>query len=397
MQMSKMKQDLNKANIRYEPWLKITPELNEPDFYQESENSSRRLSYAEAIREALDQTLELDPSVFVMGQGVDDPGGMFGTTLNLHRKYGQERVFDTPLSENGLMGAAIGAAIGGMRPVYFHNRPDFLLLAMDQIVNHASKWNFMYGGAVNVPLVIWACIGRGWGSAAQHSQALQGLFMHIPGLKLVMPSTCYDAKGLMLSAIVDNNPVIIIEHRFNFKNKGFVPECIYRVPFGKGVIRRPGKDVTIVSISSMVIEAYKAADELAKEGIEAEVIDLRTLRPLDEEIILHSVAKTQRLVVTDTGWKTGGVTAEIAALVAEKGFASLHAPIRRVASPDLPTPAGYTLEQEFYKGLPEIVKAARDVVEWKGLTIGETGKNLCLGWRDAARGSDIAGTETARL
>jgi pyruvate dehydrogenase E1 component beta subunit len=349
------------------PWSKIKPEAQELEFDQELEGGNNRwLSYPDAIREALDQALELAPGVFVMGQGVDDPQGMFGTTLNLHLKYGRGRVFDTPLSENGLMGIAVGAAIGGMRPVYFHNRPDFLLLAMDQLVNHAAKWSYMFGGAVSVPLVIWACIGRGWGSAAQHSQALQGLLMHVPGLKLVMPSTCYDAKGLMLSAIADDNPVIIIEHRYNFKYKGLVPEQEYRVPLGKGVVRKPGKDVTLVGTSYMAIEAYKAAEELAKDGIDAEVIDPRTLCPLDEEIILTSVKKTGRLVVADTGWRTGGVCAEIMALVAENGFASLGAPVRRVTSPDVPTPAGYTLEEAFYTGMPEIVAAARELVEWKG-------------------------------
>ena len=364
MQLSKMNRELlNKENSRYEPWLKITSELNEPDFYHESKNSGRRLSYAEAIREALDQALSLDSRVFVMGQGVDDPAAMFGTTLNLHEKYGRERVFDTPLAENGLTGIAVGAAIGGMRPVYFHNRPDFLLLAMDQIVNHASKWHYMFGGAVNVPLVIWACIGRGWGSAAQHSQALQGLFMHIPGLKLIMPATCYDAKGLMLSSIADNNPVIILEHRYNFKHKGFVPEEPYRVPIGKGIVRKPGKDITIIAASYMVTEAYHAALELAKDGIDAEVIDLRTLRPLDEELILTSVKKTGRVVAADTGWKTGGITAEISALIVEKGFAFLKAPVLRVACPDVPTPAGYTLEEAFYAGIPEIITAVRKLMK----------------------------------
>ncbi len=347
------------------PWSKIGSELDEPNYYSNRNEQGRRLSYPEAIREALDQALGIDPRVFVMGQGVDDPAGMFGTTLNLHKKYGNKRAFDTPLSENGLMGFAVGAAIGGMRPVYFHNRPDFLLLAMDQLVNHASKWFYMFGGAVNVPLVIWACIGRGWGSGAQHSQSLQGLFMHIPGLKLIMPSTCHEAKGLMLSAIADDNPVLIIEHRLNFRHKGFVPEAPYRLPIGKGVIRRQGKDITIVSISYMVTESCRAAEILAEEGIEAEVIDLRTLRPLDEEIILASVAKTGFVLVVDTGWKTGGVTAEISALIAEKGFASLKAPIRRVASPDVPTPAGYTLEEAFYPGSKEIIGAAREILGWK--------------------------------
>jgi pyruvate/2-oxoglutarate/acetoin dehydrogenase E1 component len=347
------------------PWSKIKPERNEPDFQRGAQESKRQISYAEAIREALGQAMELDPRVFIMGQGVDDPSGMFGATLNLHRTYGPERVFDTPLAENGLMGVAVGAAIGGMRPVYFHNRPDFLLLAMDQLVNHASKWSYMFGGEMHVPLVVWACIGRGWGSAAQHSQALQGLFMHIPGLKLVMPSTCYDAKGLMLSAIADENPVLIIEHRQNFRHRGFVPESVYRVPLGQGVIRRVGKDVTFAAVSTMVLEAYEAAEELAKSGIEAEVIDLRTLRPLDEQILLSSVGKTGCIVVADCGWRTGGVCAEVAAVLAEKGFSLLKAPVRRVACPDVPTPAGYTLEEAFYPGKKEIVTAAREVVEMR--------------------------------
>jgi pyruvate dehydrogenase E1 component beta subunit len=345
------------------PWTKIKPELNELDFIHEAELHQRKLSYAEAVREALDQALALDTRVFVMGQGVDDPSAMFGTTLNLHKKYGSDRVFDTPLAENGLTGIAIGAAIGGMRPVYFHNRPDFLLLAMDQLVNHASKWHYMFGGAVNVPLVVWACIGRGWGSAAQHSQSLQGLFMHIPGLKLIMPSTCYDAKGLMLSAIADNNPVIIMEHRYNFKHIGVVPEAPYRIPIGKGIIRRKGNDISIIAVSYMVTEAFMAAEELAERGIDAEVIDLRTLRPLDEEIILNSIAKTGRAIVADTGWKTGGITAEIAALICEKGFSFLKAPVLRIACPDVPTPAGYTLEEAFYPGKNDIKEVALNLVK----------------------------------
>lgn len=345
------------------PWSRIQPEHDEPDCYFKNDKDSHRITYAEAIREGLRQALELDPSVFVMGQGVDDPSGMFGATLGLHREFGKERVFDTPLAEAALMGVAVGAALGGMKPVYFHNRPDFLSLAMDQLLNHASKWYFMFGGAVSVPLVVWACIGRGWGSAAQHSQALQGLFMHIPGLKLIMPSTCYDAKGLMLAAIADNNPVLIMEHRLNFRHKGYVPEAPYRVPIGKGIIRKKGKDITFVAISHMVTEAYNAAEELSKEGIEAEVIDLRTLRPLDEEIILRSVSKTGRLLIADCGWKTGGITAEISAVVAEKGFEFLKAHICRVACPDVPTPSGYTLEEAFYVGSDDILNAAREILQ----------------------------------
>jgi pyruvate/2-oxoglutarate/acetoin dehydrogenase E1 component len=347
------------------PWSKIGPLLDEPDLCQNSGDNCRSLPYAEAIREGLDQALEMDSRVFVMGQGVDDPAGMFGATLNLHQKYGRDRVFDTPLSETALMGVANGAAMAGMRPVYFHNRPDFLYLSMDQLVNHASKWYYMFGGAVHVPVVVWACIGRGWGSAAQHSQAPHAMFMHVPGLKLVMPSTSFDAKGLMLSAIADNDPVLIIEHRFNFRQKGLVPETAYLVPLGRGVVRRAGTDLTIVAISHMVLEAYLAAEDLAKEGISAEVIDPRTLRPLDEEIILNSLGKTGRLIVVDCGWKTGGVTAEISAIVAEKAFDSLKAPIRRVAAPDLPTPAGYTLEHAFYPTREDIVAAAKQLMTAK--------------------------------
>ncbi len=338
------------------PWTKILLEKEEclPGV-KTGPGDKRILSYAEAIREAFDQALAKDNRVFLMGQGVDDPLGMFGATLNLHKKYGSGRVFDTPLSENGLTGVAIGAALVGMRPIYAHNRPDFLLLAMDQIANHASKWSYMFGGNVRAPLVIWSVIGRGWGSAAQHSQALQGLFMHIPGLKLVMPSTPYDAKGLIITSIADDNPVIIIEHRWNFKQQGHVPKKIYSVPFGKGVIRKEGKDVTIVGISYIVNEAIKASQALEDMGISAEVIDLRTLKPLDEDIILNSIKKTGRLVIADTGWKTGGVSAEISALMADAGFRYLKGPVKRVASEDCPTPASYVLEDAFYKGAKDIV------------------------------------------
>ena len=348
------------------PWSRIRPEHDEPDFFTDhSGNNARRITYAEAVREALSQALALDPNVFIMGQGVDDPTGMFGTTVGLHEEFGRSRVFDTPLAETALTGIAVGAALGGMRPVYFHNRPDFLLLSMDQLVNHASKWYYSFGGAVPVPMVVWTCIGRGWGSAAQHSQALQGLFMHIPGLKLIMPSTCFDSKGLLLAAIKDNNPVIVMEHRFNFKQKGIVPEEMYTIPIGKGAVRKPGKDVTVVAISHLVADSFFVAQELADEGIDIELIDPRTLRPLDEVLILESVAKTGRLVIIDTGWKTGGVAAEIAALVSEKAFDDLEAPIERVTCPDLPTPAGYTLEEAYYINKNDIKKAVIKTIHGK--------------------------------
>ena len=212
----------------------------------------RVLGYVAALREALDLALAADPAVFVLGQGVDDPGSMFGTTKGLHEKYGRERVFDTPLSEEAMMGTSAGAAMNGMRPVYMHNRPDFILLAMNQLVTHAAKFHFMDNGQTTVPMVVWAAIGRGWGSGAQHSQAIQGILLGVPGLKIVMPSTPFDAKGLMLAAIADNNPVLIFEHRWLMKKDGVVPEGIYKVPIGKGIYRRRGGDLTIVGASHAI-------------------------------------------------------------------------------------------------------------------------------------------------
>ncbi|MBI5239220.1 MAG: alpha-ketoacid dehydrogenase subunit beta [Elusimicrobia bacterium] len=344
------------------PWTKVLVEKSAPDFDDPAGRGTRQLSYGEAIREALDQALARDPRVYVMGQGVDDPSGTFGSTLDLHRKHGRRRVFDTPLSENALTGMAVGSALAGMRPVYVHNRPDFLLMAMDQIANHAAKWSYMFGGRSHVPLVIRTVTGRGWGSAAQHSQALQGLFLHVPGLKIAMPATAYDAKGLLLCAIADGNPVLFLEHRWLYKHQSHVPEEPYRIPFGKALVRRAGGHVTIVAVSQMVIAALAAADELSRAGISAEVIDPRTLCPLDTAAILGSLRKTGRLVVCDTGWKTGGVTAELAALAAEKGFAFLKRPVRRVACPDVPTPAGCTLEEAFYPGPADIVAAVKEVM-----------------------------------
>lgn len=345
------------------PWTKLLIEKQEPGFDEHPGEDLRKLTVPEAIRETLDQALAADKKVFVMGQGVDDPSGMFGLTLDLHKKHGKDRVFDTPLSENALTGIGIGAALTGMRPVYFHNRPDFLLLAMDQIVNHASKYSYMFAGKVKVPIVIAAVIGRGWGSGAQHSQSIYGLFMHIPGLRLVMPSTAYDAKGLMVSSIADGNPVVFIEHRWLFKHKSYVPEKLYAIPFGKGLVRRKGKDVTIVGISYMVIEALRAAEELGKDGYDAEVIDPRTLKPLDEEIILESVKKTGHLVIADTDWRICGVASEIASMVAQKGFQYLKSAIRIVAWPDVPVPSSYVLEEAFYPTKDSIVKSVKELLK----------------------------------
>ena len=251
----------------------------------------RVLSYVDALNEALALALGLDPNVIVLGQGVNDPKGMFGVTTDLYKNFGTERVFDTPLSEEGLFGICTGAAMNGIRPVYLHNRPDFLLLAFNQIVTHASKVHYMDNGETNVPLVAWAAIGRGWGSGAQHSQAIQGLLLGVPGLKIVMPSTPYDAKGLLLAAIADNNPVLIFEHRWCMRNKGVVPEGMYEVSLGKGVYRRKGNDLTIAGTSHSIELATQAVDELAETGIPADVIDLRTLKPLDEDELKEAVRK----------------------------------------------------------------------------------------------------------
>jgi pyruvate/2-oxoglutarate/acetoin dehydrogenase E1 component len=329
---------------------------------EEVKEGGRVLSYADAINEALALALDIDPNVLVLGQGVNDAKGMFGVTTGLHKKFGVDRVFDTPLSEEGLMGICTGAALTGTRPVYLHNRPDFLLLAFNQIVSHASKFHWMDNGEANVPLVVWAAIGRGWGSGAQHSQAVQGLLLGIPGLKILMPSTPYDAKGLMLTAIADNNPVFIFEHRWCMRKKGAVPEGIYKVPLGKGVYRRNGKDITVVGTSHTLEIAIEAVDELAKEGISADVIDLRTLKPLDEEIIFESVKRTGRILVVDTGWQLGGVCAEICCMVAEKAFHDLKGPVRRVGLPDVPTPAGFTLEQYFYPDKANITQVIKEMV-----------------------------------
>ncbi|MBF0479985.1 MAG: alpha-ketoacid dehydrogenase subunit beta [Candidatus Omnitrophica bacterium] len=345
------------------PWTKLHIEKEEPQYDDNSGQNVRKLSFADALKEALEQSLALDPRVYVMGQGINDPGGMFGTTDGLYKKFGLDRVFDVPLAEEATVGMAIGSAMAGMRPISLHNRPDFLLMAMDQIVNHAAKWSYMFDGQVPIPLVIRACIGRGWGSAAQHSQALQNLFIHTPGLKVVMPSTAYDAKGLFLSSLADNNPVIFMEHRWSYKHQGHVPEHMYYVPLGQAVVRRVGQDVTVVAVSHMVIESLRAADELAKQGISVEVIDPRTLNPLDEETILKSVAKTGRLVVVDMAWKNCGFAAEVISRVAEKGFTYLKKPPVRVALPDLPTPAGYSLENAYYIGVEDVVSGVIKVTK----------------------------------
>ncbi len=322
----------------------------------------REIKYSQAIAEAHIQSMERDPNVFLMGVGIGDPTGIFGTTLEPRKRFGDKRVFDTPMSENTVTGIGVGAAICGMRPVLIHARNDFLLLTMDQIVNHAAKWRYMAGGKLTVPFLIRAIIGRGWGQAAQHSQSLQAMFMHVPGLQLAMPSAPADVKGLILQSMVSEQPTIIIEHRWLHEKTGPVPEEYYTIPYGKGQLVRKGKDVTLVAISHMVLESKTAVETCAKDGVDVELIDPRSLRPLDEEMILSSVRKTGRLVIADTGWKMCGASAEIAALAVEKCFEYLKAPVVRIALPDTPTPCSYALEERYYPNAAQIAAAVTNLV-----------------------------------
>ncbi len=322
----------------------------------------RKISYVQAINETLHQMMEEDVRVFLIGQGVTSPWYVGTTTVGLLDRFGPQRIIDTPVSENGVTGVATGAALAGMRPVLVHPRLDFMYYAMDQIANHAANWHYMFGGQMSVPLTIWGIINRGGEQAAQHSQALQAVFTHIPGLKVVMPSTPYDAKGLLVASVKDDNPVVYIDDRWLYNDLGEVPEELYSVPIGKGVVRREGKDATVVATSYMVLEASKAAATLEKENIDVEVIDLRSLKPLDESLLFESVKKTGRLVVTDGGWKTCGVSAEIAALAAEKVFQYLKAPIKRVSLPDTPAPASSALEKVYYPDADKIVSAVKGLL-----------------------------------
>ncbi len=320
----------------------------------------RELSYANAIKEATDFCLEVDQSVLVIGLGVPDPKGIFGTTTGLQDKYGVDRVMDMPLAENGMTGVVIGASLNGYRPILTHQRVEFALLSIEQLVNQAAKWFYMNAGQQNVPIVIRLIIGRGWGNGAQHTQSLESWFAHIPGLKVVIPSNAYDAKGLLISSVEDNNPVIFIEHRWLHNIIDYVPTNGYRIPIGKANITREGKDVTIVTHSYMVLESIKCAEVLAKQGISVEVLDLRTIRPLDTETILRSVSKTLRVVVADNGWVQFGVSAEIISVITENIFDKLLSAPARVGINDSPSPSTRALIKSFY---PRAAKIAKKISE----------------------------------
>jgi len=318
----------------------------------------RELNYAKAINEATDFCLKTDQSVLVIGLGVPDPKGIFGTTTGLQDKYGSERVMDMPLAENGMTGVIIGASLNGYRPILTHQRVEFALLSIEQIVDQAAKWFYMNAGQQNVPIVIRLIIGRGWGQGAQHSQSLESWFAHIPGLKVVMPSNAYDAKGLLISSVEDNNPVIFIEHRWLHNTIDYVPEDGYRVPIGEAKVVKEGKDISIIAHSYMVLEAIKCSEVLESKGISIEVVDLRSIRPLDTKTILNSVKKTKRLIVADNGWVHFGVSAEIISVIAENIFEKLLCAPERIGMNDSPSPSTRALANNFYPRSIDIARIA---------------------------------------
>jgi len=343
------------------PWTR--PQLIESDETASADFLNKRtLTYREAILEGLDLLLKSDPDTYILGEGVDDASGIFGTTKGLVERYGTERVVDIPLAENGMTGIAIGTALTGMRPIFVHMRPDFMILALDQLLNHAAKWSYMSNGEVPVPLTLRAVTGRGWGSAAQHSQNIQGLLTYMPGMKVVMPATAYDAKGLLIAAVRDPNPVVILEHRWLYDKKGYVPEGLYETPIGKAYRCREGSDLTIAAVSTMVHEAMTASEKLAATGISIEVIDLRSIKPWDRDMVFASVRKTGRLLVADTGHAYGGVGAEIAASVMENCWDALATSVRRIAIPEAPTPASAKLEQLYYPDWKTLMAATQEIL-----------------------------------
>ena len=319
-------------------------------------NSPRTITYCQALNEAIRQEMRRDPSVFVCGIGVPDHKRVFGSTVGIVEEFGKERCFDTPLAEDGMTGFILGAALNGLRPIHIHIRVDFLLLAMNQLVNMISSYRYGTGGKLKVPLVIRAVIGRGWGQGYQHSKSLHSVFAHIPGLKVVMPTTPKDAKGLLISAIREDNPVIMLEHRWLYWQKDEVPEEPFVIPIGKGNVLKAGKDVTVVATSWMNIEALNAAKILAKRGIDVEIIDPRTIFPFDEELVIKSVNKTRRCLVADYDWLHCGFSAEVAARVSQKCFGALKGPVERLGFAPTPCPTARHLENKFYPNAADIIR-----------------------------------------
>jgi pyruvate dehydrogenase E1 component beta subunit len=326
------------------------------------ERAMRTLTYAGALNEALRLEMRRDPAIYIAGEDVGQYGGIFGVTKGLLEEFGDKRVRDTPITESAIVGLAVGVAAAGLRPVVELMFVDFIGVAMDQLYNQAAKMKYMFGGKAKLPLVLRTEGGAGMGAAAQHSQCLEAWFMHVPGLKVVIPSTPYDAKGLLISAIRDDNPVVFIEHKMLYGIEGDVPEGAYTIPLGQADVKREGKDVTVVATLAMVHKALNAAKELEKEGVSVEVIDPRTLTPLDEQTILNSVKKTHRLVVVTEEVGHAGSSAEIAARVADKAFDYLDAGIKRVTAPFTPVPFSPPLEAAFIPNEAKIIDAVHQVL-----------------------------------
>lgn len=316
----------------------------------------RQITFQKALNEAMMQEMERDQNVFVYGLDVTDHKRIFGSTNGLVEKFGKDRCFITPLSEDAMTGVGLGAAINGLRPIHVHIRVDFMVLAMNQLLNMVSNYRYMSGGKVKVPLVIRAIVGRGWGQSAQHSKSLHSIFAHIPGLKVVLPTTPKDAKGLLISAIRDDNPVIFIEHRWLYFTKGGVPKDSSSIPLEKANILRKGEDITVVGTSWMNVEALKAAEVLEKHGINIEVVDPRTIAPLNDELVIKSVNKTGHCIVVDNDWVHCGFSGEMASRVSEKCFGSLQSPVKRIGFAHSPCPTTRPLENNFYPNAIDIIR-----------------------------------------
>ena len=329
------------------------------------EQSDRELSYADALREAHEICLDKYQNSYLMGLGVPDPKGIFGTTLGLEERFGADRVFDIPLSENAMTGVAIGSAITGLRPILTHQRLDFALVSIDQLVNQAAKWYYMFNGVMNVPIVIRMIVGRGWGQGPQHSQSLHAWFSHVPGLKVVMPSSPYDAKGLLIAAIEDNNPTVVIEHRWLHSVKGRVPLGYYKCSLDKAKVIKKGNILTLIGISFMTIECIKASRALSKIGIDIELIDLISIRPIDFQTIKKSVLKTKRLIVVDQADKSCSVASEIIASIAEEQDLILHAPPKRISLPPYPAPTSHFGCSGYYPSSLDIAKTVLHILKLK--------------------------------
>jgi pyruvate/2-oxoglutarate/acetoin dehydrogenase E1 component len=334
-------------------------------------------TFASAINDALSEAMTIDSSVICYGLGVPDPKGVFGTTIGLQEKFGTDRVFDMPTAENAMTGIGIGAALYGIRPVITHQRLDFALLSMDQLVNNAAKWRFMFGGQRGVPLTVRMILGRGWGQGPTHSQNLQAWFAHVPGLKVVMPSTAEDAKGLLLSSIFDPDPVIFLEHRWLHNQKGNVPDGDVRIPIDKAKLLRKGKDITVVSMSYLTIEAVHAVDYLSSQDVSCDLIDLRSIRPIDWDAIKSSIHKTGRLLVLDTGNLTGSVSGEIVARVAQDCWGSLLSAPHRLAMPDYPEATSPALTEHYHVRAKDIVSTIGAILK-KRVSLNEFAKQSIL-------------------